>query len=145
MDHDPQPNARADWGKITRHLATNALADRLRAGAADHEPHRQAALELLIADDHSRWLDNETFTAMCVYENNDRAYINWRGARDAFDNGAFDKSSTTERAILDYAIALGEDRFKFHLMDDRQRALLAAATVRAIDPIIPAGVRLVKE
>ncbi|MFI6603818.1 hypothetical protein ACIBHX_46945 [Nonomuraea sp. NPDC050536] len=115
------------------------LAERLRAGAHDHEPHRQAAIELLIGDTHSAWLDNETFTDMCVYDNDDAAYINWRAARDAFDNGAFDMCSSSERAILDFAIALGEDRYRFNYMNDRQAELLAVAAIRAIDPKVPAG------
>jgi hypothetical protein len=123
----------------------STLAERLRAGARDAAPHKNAAVELLISDIHSAWLDNERFVELCVFDTADDAYINWNTVRTAFDEGLFDKSSTTERAILDFAIALGEDHYRFAIMDDRQRALLAAATVRAIDPIIPAGVRLVRD
>ncbi|MFI9561249.1 hypothetical protein [Nonomuraea endophytica] len=47
---------------------------------------------------------------------------------------AFSKSSITQRADLDFAIALGEDRFNFHLMTNRQAALLATAAIRSLDP-----------
>jgi hypothetical protein len=110
----------------------STIAERLLAGAADHEPHRQAAIRLLIEDDHSAWLDNEVFTNACVDDDGERAYIDWAAARTAFDNGAFDRWASTERALLDFAIAIGEDRFGFSGMNLRQTALIHIAMIRAL-------------
>ncbi|MEU6718250.1 hypothetical protein ABZ897_42860 [Nonomuraea sp. NPDC046802] len=111
----------------------STLAERLLAGAADHEPHRQAAIRLLIEDAHSAWLDNKTFTDVCVDDAGERAYIDWAAARTAFDNGVFDRwASTTERRLLDFTIAIGEDRFGLSRMNLRQTALINMAMIRAL-------------
>ncbi|MFI6909623.1 hypothetical protein ACIBKY_50765 [Nonomuraea sp. NPDC050394] len=65
-----------------------------------------------------------------------------RSTRPRPRGAAFDKSSITQRAALDFAVALGENRFKFHLMSDRQAALLTAAAVRALDLPVPAVIRI---
>ncbi|WP_049566592.1 hypothetical protein [Nonomuraea sp. SBT364] len=119
------------------------IAESLRDGVQNSSAHYIAAVELLANDKHGDWLDDKMFFSTCVYQVEDDDYpsVDWGAARAAFDNGVFDAASTTERAILDFAIALAEGRFKFHLMDDRQRNLIAAAAARAINPTVPPDLR----
>jgi hypothetical protein len=54
-----------------------------------------------------------------------------------FEAGAFNVASTTELAVLDFAIAVGADQYRFQSMGHTHPTLLAAAAVRAIDPVLP--------
>ncbi|MEU6782593.1 hypothetical protein ABZ912_25610 [Nonomuraea angiospora] len=99
-----------------------------------------AAVELLIADTQSAWLDREEFTDVFVYEHEDKdkAVIDWRKAREWFDSGYFGDSNVNNlsRSILEFAIALGEERYFFDVMDNQRRSALAAATARVTAPLI---------
>ncbi|MGW6500261.1 hypothetical protein [Nonomuraea angiospora] len=113
----------------------STLAERLRAGAAHQFQHEQAAIELLIdCHDGATWLDVTDFTNSCVVDEGDgTATINWDRARGMFDSGDF-KGYFDEngRAALDFAISLGEDRFRFRWRGKGENHLFAAAD-RAIN------------
>ncbi|MFI9842260.1 hypothetical protein ACIHFD_34860 [Nonomuraea sp. NPDC051941] len=74
--------------------------------------------------------------------NDDTATIGGNAARLWFDE-MLDKDDRnfTDRyknqlAFFNFAIALGEGRYRFDDMDDQRRSLLAAATARATAPMI---------
>ncbi|MGW0197082.1 hypothetical protein [Nonomuraea sp. NPDC003201] len=116
----------------------STLAERLRAGARDAAPYRIAAVELLIADPQSAWLDNDEFLEACVTDSIDQnmALIDWENARDFFDTGAFDAPigdgrAVANQALLDFAITLAEERFNLIFMNDQQRRLIVTALAQA--------------
>ncbi|HET9889690.1 MAG TPA: hypothetical protein VFQ42_04245 [Mycobacterium sp.] len=109
------------------------LIAELRRWTADHDDHVRAAVQLLI--DHDYWLRTSRFVRAAVVKAEDGRYIIWRKAREAFDAGEFDRSSTTELAVLDLAIALGENRYKLDHMGTANSASIAAAVQ------VAAGVR----
>lgn len=130
----------------TRSPATIETADlvtRLRAWTATH-PHVAAAVELLIQHDY--WLDSGHFRRHAVGipdpdadpdanpDLDSIAVIRWSDARKAFDAGEFNASSTTQRSILDLAIALGEDRYKLQYLDGTNSRLVALAVTKAVRP-----------
>lgn len=88
------------------------------------------AVELLI--EHDYWLRNGRFVRAAVVKASDGRYILWRKAREAFDAGEFDRSSTAEVAILDLAISLGEDRFKLTSLGNFNRKLVASKVAAAV-------------
>lgn len=106
------------------------LTSELRRWVADRDDHVRAAVELLI--NHDYWLRNARFTRAAVANAQDGRYIVWRQAREAYDAGEFDRSSTTELAALDLAIALGENRFKLTSMGAHNRRLIADAVSAAV-------------
>src|SRR5699024_4590665 len=78
--------------------------------ASEQQPHRRAAVGLLV--EHEHWLHRRDFIdSDAIYRYPDGAYVNFTRARELFDGGAFPASSS-ERAVLDLAIALGEDRYR---------------------------------
>ena len=120
-----QPRRRSETG-----LAE--LVAGLRVWIKDHDPHVRAAVELLIA--HDVWLRRPEFRRTCVqpaYGGREH-WISWSAACELFDAGEFANASTTERAVLDFAIALGEDRYYFGAMGMANTRLLVAATARAL-------------
>ena len=104
-----------------------ALAARLRAWTRSHDPHVRAAVDLLI--DHDVWLRRADFTDACVRSGGGEAWIDWRAAR-AFA-GAGTAASTSEMAILDLTVALGENRYRLSIMGAANSRLIAAAVARA--------------
>lgn len=102
----------------------------LRAWTARHDPHVRAAVELLI--DHDHWLRNGHFVRACVRtsRSDGTVWIDWRAARDTYERGLI--GSSTELAVLDYAIALGENRYRLAAMDRTNSRLLITATTRAL-------------
>jgi hypothetical protein len=110
---------------------------RLRAWSAGMDAHVHAAVELLIA--HETWLSRRDFLAAAVRVRQPAvAWINWRDAREAFDTGRFDQSSTTERAVLDLAITLGENRYQLHAMGAGNASLIATAVALSVGLVQPA-------
>jgi predicted esterase len=113
---------------------------RLRAWSAGMDAHVHAAVELLIA--HETWLCRRDFLTAAVRVRQPAvAWINWRDAREAFDAGCFDQSSSTERAVLDLAIALGEDRYRLSAMGHGNGALVATSLALAAGLVTPAPTR----
>ncbi|MFD8563521.1 hypothetical protein ACWDOR_18910 [Streptosporangium canum] len=114
-----------------------SLAERLRCGTAGRDPSEQAAVELLTADKtddvHPGWLDIDEFTDLCVLDDgHTSATIAWDRARAWFDSTNSDNwAFSIDFGFLDFAIALGENRFGLDDMDER-RNLLVTALTRAI-------------
>lgn len=106
------------------------LTSELRRWVANHDDHVRAAVRLLI--DHDYWLRNGHFVRAAIVKAEDGRYIIWRQAREAYDAGRFDRSSTAELAVLDLAIALGEDRYKLSCMGSHNRRLIADAVTAAV-------------
>lgn len=108
----------------------NDLVHLLRAWTEDHNLHVQAAVDLLI--EHGRWIADRGFREACVTVEDDVAWIDWDAARAAYDAGRFGAASGSEKAVLDFAICLGEDRFSFDSLDTRNTHLVLAATAHAL-------------
>lgn len=104
--------------------STAAMAVGLQEWVRSHDLHVQAAVWLLLT--HDVWLRRPEFREVCRRSGGDW-WIDWSAARAAFDAGGFDRSSSTERAVLDLAIALGQDRFRFSRMGgENARAVVEA-------------------
>ena len=106
---------------------TEALVAGLRRWTRHHDLHVRAAVELLI--EHGFWLRRQDFIRAAVRKDGD-TWIDWRGAREFVDEGP--RGSTSEVAILDLAVALGEDRFRFGIMGSRHSQWIAAAVTMAV-------------
>jgi hypothetical protein len=104
-----------------------ALAAALRAWTQHHDPHVRAAVSLLI--DHDFWLRRPDFTRTCVHRGGE-AWIDWQAARAFVEEGP--GASTSELAILDLAVALGENRFRLSVMGAANSRAIAAAVARAV-------------
>ena len=100
----------------------------LRRWTDNHDPHIRAAVELLI--EHETWIRRADFQRAAVERNAREAWINWRKAREFADAGS--AASTSEMAVLDLAVALGENRYKFSIMGQANSRLIAQAVVRAL-------------
>ncbi len=114
-----------------RRPAMPQMANGLRRWTRTHDAHVRAAVELLIG--HDVWLRRTEFRAACVHADGD-VWIDWRAAREAFDSGEFDRCSSTERAVLDLAIALGIDRNPLNAMGPANSRLVAHAVATAVAP-----------
>jgi hypothetical protein len=108
----------------------------LRGWTRDHDPHVRAAVELLIWHEH--WLRRPDFTRAAVGRGSDgTVYIDWAEAARFVGTAAATRASTSERAILDLAIALGTDIYRFAIMGTAHCAAIAQAVTSAVG--IPAG------
>ena len=105
-----------------------ALITGLRAWIRDHDPHVRAAVELLI--EHDVWLRRADFTRACIVRTGREAYVNWVAARAFADAGTV--ASTSEMAILDLAVALGENRYRLPVMGAANARSIATAVARAV-------------
>ena len=99
----------------------------LRRCTHNHDPHVRAAVELLI--EHETWICRGDFQRACVERNAREAWINWRKAREFADCGS--AASTSEMAVLDLAVAIGENRYKFSIMGPANSRMIAQAVARA--------------
>jgi hypothetical protein len=106
----------------------DALTAALRAWIRGHDPHVRAAVELLI--EHDVWLRRADFTRACIFRSGREAYVNWVAARAFVDAGSV--ASTSEMAILDLAVALGENRYRLSIMGDTHSRWIATAVARAV-------------
>jgi hypothetical protein len=94
-----------------------------------------AATELLIG--HRVWLDRPDFRDRCLRRAVSAEYgldwwwIDWRATRAALDADRFAPATGAERAVLEVAVALGEDRYRLRTMDPLPKRLIAAAVARA--------------
>lgn len=104
----------------------------LNATAETSDCHVAAAVRLLIG--HDRWARDETVVSFFMtFESDDRVTVNWAALRQQFDAGEFAYASTTEKAVLDFAIALAEDRYRLSIMGDKNCALIREAVAQALD------------
>jgi hypothetical protein len=103
----------------------------LRRWTHNHDPHVRAAVELLIWHEH--WLRRPDFTRACIRDDtaiDGSAWIHWRQAREFFDSGP--RGSSSEMAILDLAVALGENRYRLSIMGDAHTRAIVQAVARAL-------------
>lgn len=115
---------------------------RLGRWARSSDSHVYAAVELLLA--HDVWLRRAEFLTTALRVGRTNAWITWTAARAAFDAGHFDAASSTERAVLDLAIALGQDRYLLSRMNTTNATEIATAVALAaglLDPT-PKGTRI---
>jgi hypothetical protein len=108
-----------------------ALVAALCAWTRNHDPHVRAAVDLLI--EHDFWLRRPDFTRACVHRSGREAWIDWQDARAFAD--ADPGASTSQLAILDLAVALGENRFRLSIMGAANSRSIAAAAARAVGMI----------
>ena len=117
---------------------TEQLIAGLRIWTKDHDPFVKAAVELLI---WRGWLRRGDFVRACVRQEAGpaaewssgtarEAWIDWPQARKFAD--AASTASTSEMAILDLAIELGRDRFRFYIMGTAHSKAVAAAVAMAV-------------
>jgi hypothetical protein len=106
----------------------DTLVSALRRWTKDHDPHVRAAVELLIW--HEMWIRRADFQRACIEQHGREVVINWRKAREFADAGS--KASTSEMAILDLAVAIGENRYKFSIMGAAHSRAIARAVARAV-------------
>jgi hypothetical protein len=107
--------------------SAEALVTGLRAWTKDHDPHVRAAVQLLIW--HGFWLRRADFTRACVRRGS-VTWIDWDKARRFVDQGAV--ASTSEMAVLDLAVALGENRYRLSIMGTAHSRAIADAVSRAV-------------
>ncbi len=105
-----------------------ALVTALRAWTRHHDPHVRAAVGLLI--DHDFWLRRPDFTRACVHRGGGQAWIDWDAAYGFVD--ARPGASTSQLAILDLAVALGENRYRLSIMGAANSRAIATAVARAV-------------
>ena len=106
----------------------DTLVVRLRRWTHSHDPHVRAAVELLI--EHETWIRRADFQRACVEHDSREAWINWRKARQFVDAGS--TASTSEMAVLDLAVALGENRYRFSIMGPANSRMIAQAVACAL-------------
>ena len=112
-----------DWNSV--------LVAGLRAWTRHHDPHVRAAVGLLI--EHDFWLRRPDFARACVHRGGGQAWIDWQTARAFTDAGP--GASTSELAILDLAVALGENRFRLSVMGAANSRAIATAIARAVGEV----------
>jgi hypothetical protein len=103
----------------------------LRRWTANHDLHVRAAVELLIWHEH--WLRRQDFRKACIHDDtaiDGSAWINWRQAREFSGSGP--RGSTSELAILDLAVALGENRYRLSIMGDAHSRAIVRAVAQAL-------------
>ncbi len=106
----------------------DTLVRLLRRWTHSHDPHVRAAVELLI--EHETWIRRADFARACIERDAREAWIDWRRAREFASAGSV--ASTSEMTILDLAVALGENRFRFSIMGAASSRMIAAAVARAL-------------
>jgi hypothetical protein len=107
---------------------TETLIKHLRAWTREHDAHVRAAVELLIW--HEFWLRRADFRSAAIVQRRGEAWIDWDAAREFVDAGA--RASTSEMAILDLAVALGEDRYRLNIMGSAHSRAIADAVRQAV-------------
>lgn len=101
----------------------------LRAWTRDHDQHVRAAVDLLIW--HESWLRRRDFCKAALdYGGHGTIRIGWAEAREFA--GANPGASTSEMAILDLAVAIGEDRYRLRIMGDAHAKAIVRAFAQAL-------------
>ena len=106
----------------------NTTKRALRNWAANMDASDQAAVELLTW--HEFWLRRADFIAVAVVKRSGLPAIGWRAAREFCDAGP--RASTSEMAILDLAVTLAEDRFRFGIMGSAHSRAIVRAVAQAV-------------
>jgi len=110
------------------HDSTEALITGLRAWTKNYDPHVRAAVELLIW--HGYWILGGDRSWLRHHPDEGMVSVDWRAAREYYD--ACGIGSTSERAVLDLAIALGEDRFRLGIMGSAHAQAIVDAVRQAV-------------
>ena len=100
----------------------------LRRWAANMDASDRAAVELLAW--HEFWLRRRDFTAAAVVNRGVHMAVDWAAAR-AFAE-THPGASTSELAILELAVAIGEDRFRFRIMGAAHSKAIVRAVAQAL-------------
>jgi hypothetical protein len=103
----------------------------LRSWTRNHDPHVRAAVELLIWHEH--WIRRQDFQRACMHDDtaiDGSAWIHWRQAREFVDSGP--RGSSSELAVLDLAVALGENRYRLSIMGAAHSSAIVQAVARAL-------------
>ena len=100
----------------------------LRRWTHNHDLHVRAAVELVI--EHDFWLRRPDFLRACVHRDGGQAWIDWQAARAFTDAGP--GASTSQLAILDLAVALGENRYRLSIMGAANSRAIAQAVACAV-------------
>lgn len=106
---------------------TDVLAAQLRAWTREHDPHVRSAVELLIH--HGAWWRRADFARARVHRHGREARIDWAAARWYVGSGP--GGSASELAVLDLAVAAGENRYRLSIMGPAHARLIAAAVAHA--------------
>jgi hypothetical protein len=109
----------ADIDEIVKGLRAWAAGDRIN----------EAAVELLIA--HGTWLRRGDFLRAAIDQGDGMARVDWDAARE-FERDS--PASTTERAMLRLAVAIGSDEFRL--------AAMGPANAQAITRALAAATRM---
>jgi hypothetical protein len=110
---------------------TETLIKHLRAWTRDRDPHVRAAVELLIWHGGGGfWLRRQDFVKGAVVRRRGEAWIDWDAAREFADAGV--RASSSEAAILDLAVALGENRYRLSIMGRVHSKAIARAVAQAV-------------
>ncbi len=113
------------------------LAAGLRGWVRGGTAHEQAAVELLIW--HETWLRRPDFKGACITQLAPGliARIDWSEAREFIDRGYAQRgqrtlpASSSQRRLLDFAVALGENMFGLSHMGVVHQWHMAAAFAKA--------------
>jgi hypothetical protein len=107
---------------------SRTTAHALRRWAANMDLSDRAAVDLLAW--HEYWLRRSDFKAAATVNRGAHLAIDWRKAREFYDSGP--GGSTSEMAILDLAVTLAEDRFRFRIMGDAHAKAIVRAVAQAL-------------
>src|SRR5258708_9834441 len=107
----------------------DTLVRQLRALASMNDARRRAGVELLIR--HSIWLRRLDFYTAAVEQLGQVWVVNWQKAREFLDSDPV--GSTSELAILDLAVTLAQDRFRFSIMGPATSGLVLDAIRDALE------------
>ena len=106
----------------------DTTAHALRRWAAQMDASDRAAVGLLAW--HEYWLRRADFKAAAIEKRGVHLAIDWRNAREFLESGT--RASTSELAILDLAVTLAEDRFRFRIMGDAHSKAIVRAVAQAL-------------
>jgi hypothetical protein len=106
----------------------DTTAHALRRWAAQMDASDRAAAELLIWKES--WLRRADFTAAALVNRGVHLAIDWTAARAFCDSRP--GASTSELAILDLAVTLAEDRFRFRVVAHAHSRAILEAVARAL-------------
>jgi hypothetical protein len=106
----------------------DTIVHALRRWAEGMDRRDQAAVDLLAW--HGGWLRRADFTAAAIENRGVHLAINWRRAPEFVDAGSV--ASTSEMAILDLAVTLAEDRFRFGIMGHAHSQAIVQAVACAL-------------
>jgi hypothetical protein len=106
------------------------LGEVLRRSADTHDEHVRAAVTLLLRDGY--WLTSPAFVTHAVKVTEDGAYIRWSDAKAARVRGEFSFAGSTALGLLDLALMIGANDFKFSLMNPTQAEQCAEAVANAL-------------